>query len=89
MNIQKSPSDSEATFQHDTKEHYAAAGIIFQKKFKVESQIPTGQFKKTAPRNFANTLLLVLWTNVNVFYFRPGGLAVSMEKDYKPWAFSA
>lgn len=89
MNIQKSPAESELTFQHDTKEHYAAAGIIFQKRFKVEIQIPTGRFKKIAPRNFAKTLLLVLWTKVNVFYFRPAGLVVSMENDYKPWAFSA
>lgn len=63
----QSPADSELTFQHDTKEGYAAAGIIFQKRYKVKIQMSTGWFKKMAPRNFAKTLLSVLWTNVNVF----------------------
>lgn len=53
MGIQKNPADSESTFQHDTKERYAAAGIIFQKRCKVDIQIPMGWFKKIAPRNFA------------------------------------
>lgn len=34
--MQKFPADSELTFQHDTKEYYAAAGIVFQKRYKVE-----------------------------------------------------
>lgn len=42
MSMQKSPPDSELTFQHDTKEYYAAAGIIFQKRYKVEIHIPVG-----------------------------------------------
>lgn len=66
MSTQKSPADSESTFQDDTKERYAAAGILFQERYEVEIQIPMGWFKKKAPRNFAKTLLLVLWTNVNV-----------------------
>lgn len=80
--MQKSPAaDSELTFQRDTKEHYAAAGIIFQKRYKTEIHIPVGWSKKIAPRNFAKTLLLVFWTNPNIL--QPAGLVFSMEKDYK------
>lgn len=80
--MQKSPAaDSELTFQHDTKEHYAAAGIIFQKRHKVEIHIPVGWSKKIAPRNFAKTLLLVFWTNPNIL--QPAGLVFSIEKDCK------
>lgn len=86
--MQKSPAaDSELTFQHDTEEHYAAAGIIFQKGYKVEIHIPVGWSKKIAPKNFAKTLLLMFWTNVNIL--QPAGLVFSMEKDDKLWAFSA
>lgn len=67
MSIQKSPAGSELTFQHDPKESYATAGVIFQKRYEVENQIPMGWFKKIAPRNFARTLLLVPWINGNVF----------------------
>lgn len=83
MSMQKSPAaDSELTFQRDTKEHYAAAGIIFQKRYKTEIHIPVGWSKKTAPRNFAKTLSLVFWTNPNIL--QPAGLVFSIEKDYKP-----
>lgn len=86
--MQKSPAaDSELTFQHDTEEHYAAAGIIFQKGYKVEIHIPVGWSKKIAPKNFAKTLLLMFWTNVNIL--QPAGLVFSMEKDDKLWACSA
>lgn len=34
--MQKSLADSELIFQHDTKDYYAVAGIIFQKRYKVE-----------------------------------------------------
>lgn len=86
--MQKSPAaDSELTFQHDTEEHYAAAGIISQKGYKVEIHIPVGWSKKIAPKNFAKTLLLMFWTNVNIL--QPAELVFSMEKDDKLWAFSA
>lgn len=85
MSMQKSPSDSELTFQHDTKEYYAAAGIVFQKRYKVKLHIPAGWSEKITPRNFAKTLLVL--TNVNIL--QPAGLVFSMEKDYKLWAFSA
>lgn len=65
--MQKSAADSELTFQHDPKECHAAAGVIFQKRYEVENQIPMGWFKKIAPTNFARTLLLVFWINRNVF----------------------
>lgn len=65
MNVQKQPA--ELTFRRDTKEHYAAAGIIFQKKYQVEIQILMGWFKKIAPRKFAKPVLVVYWTNVTAF----------------------